>query len=451
LVRVSRSSLRRRLTAAFAGAAAVLVILAAVALYGLTRRAFWASLDGALYEEVETLASVLDVGREHDVVALVRRIAAEQAPGPGKFVLVATADGRVVASAGRVPGVAGSTGRTGAGEAHTVWSDGSAYRVASSSSAGGLVCTVGVRVQGGVAALRRARWEIAGIAILLIGGVSFLGWAVTARATGELDRLTRELETVEAGALDRRLTPRSTVEVDRLVAVLNRLLERLASAMASLRRFTADAAHELRTPLAALRAHLELAIGALGANPPVALVDALEQSERLGRLAEDLLTLSSVEAGKGGGAEETVCLGDVVHELRQELEPIVSEQGRRIVEEIEPNVLVSGVPSLLRRLLINLLDNALRHTPPSATVRIVLAARGGRALLEVVDEGAGMKPQEAAVVFERFHRGRGSPGGSGLGLPICREIARRHGGEIFLRSIPGRGTTVRIELPLASR
>lgn len=449
--RVGRSSLRRRLTVAFAGAAAVLVVLAAAALDGLIRHAFWASLDGALYEEVETLASILDLGQQHDVAALVARIAAERAPGPGKFVLVRGADRRVVASAGRVPSAATSKQGTGAGGARTIWSGGSPYRVASSSSAGGLACTVGVRVEGGVAALRRARWEIAAIAILLTGGVSFLGWAVTARATAELGRLSRELETVEAGALDRRLTPRRTVEVDRLVAVLNRLLERLASAMASLRRFTADAAHELRTPLAALRAQLELAIGEIGANPPAALVDALEQSERLGHLAEDLLTLSSVESGRGGGAEELVCLGDVVREVREELEPVVNEQGRRITEDIAPGVFVCGAPSLLRRLLVNLLDNALRHTPPASSVHLVLGAHLGRALLEVRDEGGGMGPEEAALAFERFHRGRESLGGSGLGLPICREIVRRHRGEIVLQSTPGRGTVVRVELPLASR
>jgi signal transduction histidine kinase len=450
-VTASRSSLRRRLTLLFAGAATLLVITAALAVDELIRRAFWASLDGAILEEAETLASILDLGRESDVAALVARIGAERAPGPGKFVLVSAVDGRVVASAGRVPSVTELAPSEASGSARTIWSGGSPYRVASSSSTGGAICTIGVHVQGGIAGLRRARWQMAAIALLLVGGVSTLGWAITARATAELDRLARELETVEAGALDRRLSPRSTVEVDRLVTVLNRLLERLESAMASLRRFTADAAHELRTPLAALRAHLELAIGAVGAKPPASLVDALEQSERLGRLAEDLLTLSSVEAGKSERAGDLVRLDDLVREVGERLEPIVTDQGRKIGEEIEPGVEVRGAASLLRRLLLNLLDNALRHTPPSAAIRISLRARDGRAVLEMRDEGPGIEPAEAALVFERFHRGKDSIGGSGLGLAICREIVRRHRGEISLDSAPGRGTTVRVELPLASR
>jgi signal transduction histidine kinase len=127
---------------------------------------------------------------------------------------------------------------------------------------------------------------------------------------------------------------------------------------------------------------------------------------------------------------------------------MVSEQGRRLVEALEPGICVRGVPSLLRRLLLNLVDNALRHTPSSA-VWIALRAEDGRAVLEVRDDGRGLAPDEAALVFQRFRRGKGSRSGSGLGLAICREIARRHRGDVRLESVPGRGTTACVELPLA--
>jgi signal transduction histidine kinase len=443
------SSLRGRLTAVFAGAATLLVAAAGVGMEALIERAFWAALDGELFEEAETLASIVEVGRGAELSDLVARIGAERAPGPGKFVLLREADGRVLASAGRPPpyDVAMSATELMA-PAQTFWNGADPYRIASASSASGVVCTIGLPVRREIGWLRRARFTIGAVAVMLVASFSALAWAVTTRATAELDRLAAELETVEAGSLHRRLSPRETSEVGRLVTVLNRLLERLDAAMESLRRFTADASHELRTPIAALRAHLEVLLGHAGHNPQPSLVDALEQSERLGRLAEDLLTLSSVESASLEVEEENVSLDELVRETTAELEPMISEQGRRLVEALEPGICVRGVPSLLRRLLLNLVDNALRHTPSSA-VWIALRAEDGRALLEVRDDGPGLAPDEAALVFQRFRRGKGSRSGSGLGLAICREIARRHRGDIRLESVPGRGTTARVEFPLA--
>ena len=443
------SSLSGRLTAVFAAAAALLVAAASIGMEALIERAFWAALDGQLFEEAETLASIVEVGRGADLSDLVARIGAEKAPGPGKFVLVRSADGQALASTGPTPPRKVATSATELGEpAQTVWNDADPYRVASVRSASGVVCTIGVPVRREIGWLRKARVTIAAAAVLLVASFSTLAWAVTRRATAELDRLAAELEKVEAGSLHRRLSPRGTSEVGRLVEVLNRLLERLDASMESLRRFTADASHELRTPLAALRAHLEVLLGQAGPAPPPSLVDAVEQSERLGSLAEDLLTLSSVESASLEVDEETVSLDELVRETTAELEPMISDQGRRLVEALEPGIRVRGVPSLLRRLLLNLVDNALRHTRSSA-VWIALRAEGGRALLEVRDDGRGLAPDEAELLFQRFRRGKGSRSGSGLGLAICREIARRHRGDIHLESSPGRGTTAHVELPLA--
>jgi signal transduction histidine kinase len=443
------SSLSGRLTAVFAGAAALLVAAAGVGMEALIERAFWAALDGELFEEAETLASIVEVGHGADLSDLVARIGAEQALGPGKFVLVRSADGGLLASAGPTPPRDVATSATApSAPAQTFWNDTDPFRVASARSASGVVCTIGVPVRHEIGWLRRARVTIGAVAVLLVAIFSALAWAVTTRATAELDRLAAELEKVEAGSLHKRLSPRETNEVGRLVVVLNRLLERLDAAMESLRRFTADAAHELRTPLAALRAHLEVLLGQAGPTPPPSLVDAVEQSERLGSLAEDLLTLSSVESASLDVEEDTVCLDELVRETTAELEPLISDQGRRLVETLEPGIRVRGVPGLLRRLLLNLVDNALRHTR-SSVVWIALRAQDGRALLEVRDEGRGLAPDEAELAFQRFRRGTGSRSGSGLGLAICREIARRHCGDIHLESVRGRGTTARVELPLA--
>jgi signal transduction histidine kinase len=289
--------------------------------------------------------------------------------------------------------------------------------------------------------------------VLLLASLAVLAWAITSRATAELARLAAELETVEAGSLDRRLAPRRTVEVDRLAAVLNRLLARLESAVGHLRRFTADAAHELRTPVAALRAHLEVALAR--ARTPEAyqdgLIDALEQTERLGRLAADLLTLSAVEAGTTGGEtrDEIVRLDRLAREVAEFLEPVAQEQGRPFLCEAEHAVAVRGAPELLKRLVLNLVDNAFRHTPVAAPVHLCVRGEDGLARIEVRDGGPGIVAADVPGVFERFRRGRSATAGTGLGLALCREIAARHRGQIALDSAPGSGTTVTVTLALA--
>ncbi len=445
------SSLRGRLTAVFAGVAGIVVVAAAFVTEALIERAFWAALDGALAEEAETLASILEVGRMEEIPRLVARIEAEREPGPGKFVLVRERAGRILASAGQIPETIARESIEAGGPARILWYGVEPYRVAFARASNGAVCTIGIPVRGEIGVIRRARWAIAGGACVLIGVFSALAWAVTSRATAELDRLADELETVEAGSLHRQLSRRETSEVGRLVAVLNRLLQRLDSAMVSLRRFSADAAHELRTPIAALRAHIDLAIAAAGPTPPASLLDAVEQGERLSHLAEDLLTLSSVEAGESARRDSVVRLDELAREVIDVMEPIASDQGRKLVQTVDADLSIQGEPTLLRRLVVNLVDNALRHTPAAAPISVTLRAVDGRAILEVRDEGPGIDPGDAPLVFERFYRGKGGGSGSGLGLAICREIAKRHGGEIELASVPGRGTTVRVELPLASR
>jgi len=223
--------------------------------------------------------------------------------------------------------------------------------------------------------------------------------------------------------------------------------------MGHLRRFTADAAHELRTPVTALRARLEVTIGR--AHSPEAyregLLDALEQTERLGRLTEDLLTLSAVEAGTAGvpSGDETVQLDDLVREVAESLEPVAQEQGRPFTWNASTGVGVRGSSSLLKRLVLNLVDNAFRHTPPTAEVSVTAGTRDGSATVEVTDRGPGIVAADRTLVFERFRRGRGvTTAGSGLGLALCQEIAARHGGQIALDSVPGRGTTVTVILPI---
>jgi two-component system sensor histidine kinase TctE len=342
------------------------------------------------------------------------------------------------------PGSAGSWFATfGAGR--------QAYRSVSYVLADGAAVQIAVPAARFLRTIWRARVVIAVVSAALLVALAILAWGITTRATGELARVADELETMEAGSLGRRLAPRRTTEVDRLARVIDRLHTRLEAVMGHLRRFTADAAHELRTPIAALRAHLEVALAR--ADSPAALrdglLDALEQTERLERLAEDLLTLSAVEANAEGLPETRVALSELAREVAESLEPVAQEQGRPFRCRAERAVLVRGSPQLLKRVLVNLIDNAFRHTPPGAPVSLSVAELDGAARIEVADRGPGIPSAELPAVFERFRRGRDANGGTGLGLALCREIVTRHHGEITVHSGNGAGTTVTVTLPLA--
>jgi signal transduction histidine kinase len=264
----------------------------------------------------------------------------------------------------------------------------------------------------------------------------------------EIDGVTIELEGLEADALHRRLSHRNTTEVVRLTEALNRLLDRLDLSGKRLQRFTADAAHELRTPLAALRAHLDVA---LARTPSLetyrdGLLDAVEQTERLTVLAEDLLILSSIESNHPPQCAP-VDMGAVAREVAEFLDAVAQEQGRRFDVEIDQPAIVWGEGPLLKRLLLNLLGNAFVHTPHGTAVRLVVRNEPSGVGVEVLDRGGGIGPAEQHVLFERFANRRSGQGGSGLGLAICREIITRHRGSISIDSGPDRGTTVRVRFP----
>jgi signal transduction histidine kinase len=449
-------SLRGRLTLVFTAVAAAVVLAIAAGMAVLIEHAVWAPLDAALEEEAETLVSIGKLGGSGNLDRSVAHVGAEPDLGGGKFIRVVAGDGRLLAGFGEEPAVVAALPAPAGRTAHATVGKGrrGAYRVVWHTVPDGTRYEIGVRVGGQLHTLRRAyRWVVYS-ALALIATLAALAWTITTRATAELDRLGAELETLEAGSLDRRLAARRTTEVDRLATVLNRLLTRLEAAMEHLRRFTADAAHELRTPIAALRAHLEVALGRPRSTEAYrdGLLDALEQTERLGRLAEDLLTLSAVEAGvaRPGEREETVRLDELAREVAEFLEPVAQEQGRRFGWRAEGALAVRGAPDLLKRLVLNLVDNAFRHTPPSAAVELAIGTDDGEARIEVRDEGAGILEADVPHVFERFRRGRGATRGTGLGLALCREIVVRHGGRIVLHSVPGTGTTVTVTLPLAA-
>ncbi|MGI5336236.1 sensor histidine kinase [Streptomyces sp. CA-181903] len=262
-------------------------------------------------------------------------------------------------------------------------------------------------------------------------------WTTAGRALRPVEAIRRELEDITARSLDRRVpVPASGDEITRLALTTNAILDRLESAAELQRRFVADASHELRSPLTALRTSLEAALAHPGeADWPGAVRSALADVVRLQRLSEDLLLLARLDGGVPPG-DAVVDLAGLVHDLTEEYRHRRRTRPLRIHCAVgEGPAVVRGSAVQLERLLRNLLDNACRHA--RTTVGITLRSEtDGAVVVEVSDDGPGVPAAERERVFERFGRledARGrSTGGAGLGLAISREIALLHGGTLRL-------------------
>jgi two-component system phosphate regulon sensor histidine kinase PhoR len=229
--------------------------------------------------------------------------------------------------------------------------------------------------------------------------------------------------------------------------------------VADMRRdFVANVSHELKTPLAAIRGYAEtLRDGALD-EPPTArrFTDRiLSQCRRLQELLDDLLILSRLEGMDAGIEREPVSLDAIARHAVELLAPAAREKGVAIEQLVEePAPAVPGDAGNLERLLLNLLDNAIKYNRPDGRITIRVGRRGGDALLEVSDTGIGIPPESISRIFERFYRvdkGRArEEGGTGLGLAIVKHIAQAHGGQVDVESRVGHGSTFRVRLPLAA-
>jgi heavy metal sensor kinase len=267
--------------------------------------------------------------------------------------------------------------------------------------------------------------------------------------------MTAEAGTITAAHLDRRL-PVGTHgdELDRLSQTLNGMIARLERSFEETRRFTADAAHELRTPLAVIHNAAEVALS--GPHEPDEnrgfFEDILEEEERLKRLAEQLLFLCREDAGLLPEVREPISLETIVRQAAEPMGELASENGLTLTIGNLSTCQVSGDPDSLRRLLFNLLDNSIKYTPRGGRVEVQCETQNGCADLIVTDTGIGIPSEHIPHIFERFYRvdpaRSREAGGTGLGLSICRVIAQSHGGTIRLESNAGQGTRVIVTLPL---
>jgi heavy metal sensor kinase len=319
-----------------------------------------------------------------------------------------------------------------------------------------------------VAAVQSRRWlhetmmavtaayvtAIPAILLLAAGG----GYLLARRALQPIAAMGRRARAIEASNLHERLPvddPRD--ELGELATLINDLLQRLDSAFTLQRRLVADASHELRTPVAVVRAEAEVAL-AKPSRPENEYRDALrvvqDAGQRLSRIVDDLFLLARADGGPVPIAREPVYLDELVADTVRVLRVLAGQRGVRIELAPLPEALVQGDPDLLGRLLLNLMENAVKFSPAGSTVSVRLDY-GDAAVLSVADEGPGIPAEARARVFERFFRAHEAPSnrtgpaprGAGLGLAIAKWVADLHGGSLVLvRSSPG-GSEFQVTLP----
>jgi len=289
--------------------------------------------------------------------------------------------------------------------------------------------------------------------ILLLAALG-CGYLLAWKALSPVERLAAEAEQITATRLDRRLaTPNPNDELGRLARTLNGMISRLERSFGEIRRFTADAAHELRTPLAALRSEAEVTL--MSERDPAeyrrTLESMLEEIAHLTRLTEHLLHLSREDASVKPSFEE-VRLDRIVVDAASHMRAVAVEADLTLtIDEPVPPCVTHGDVDQLRRLLLNLIDNAVKYTPAGGRIRVGLDCRQDTATLIVEDDGIGIAPEHLPNIFKRFYRidsARPRTGSStGLGLSICKAVARLHHGSIEVESKLGEGTRFIVTLP----
>ena len=283
------------------------------------------------------------------------------------------------------------------------------------------------------------------------GGVFLAG-----RALSPIDRMTRVARKISAEDLSQRLDLHlADDEVGRLAQTFDEMIARLDEAFRRQRQFTADASHELRTPLTAIKGQTEVALQRdRDANAYREVLRAVNgEVDRMIRLVGGLLTLARADARQIPVNRETVELHRIVTDAVEQIRPAAADKGISINVRSDSGIRLIADQDLILQLVLNLLDNAVKHTPGGGRIEVSWRAAGDYAEVTFSDTGPGIPAEHLPHIFDRFYRANQArsraEGGAGLGLSICRWIAEAHEGSIGAESIPGKGSTFTVRLPLS--
>ena len=304
--------------------------------------------------------------------------------------------------------------------------------------------------------LRRTLGEIIKVATLAfplaVALAAIGGYVIATRSLRPLDAMARQARRISSESLSKRLpNPNPNDELGRLATVFNETLARLEASFAELQRFTADASHELRSPLTALRAVGEVALR--DGNDSVVLRETigsmLEEAQRLTDLVDALLTLARMDATKADAARKEVNIGSLLDEVRDQFEVLANEKHQTITVSCAGDIIVQADRTLMYLALVNLVHNAIQHGPPDSQISITAMRSGNKIDISVKDNGPGIQREYHDKIFERFFRidkaRSRAHGGTGLGLAIAKQAVERNGGRIILEDNSPCGSVFRIQ------
>jgi two-component system heavy metal sensor histidine kinase CusS len=454
-------SIRWRLTLWYGAVLSAILIAFSSSVYVLMRHHLLALTDAALAEELGDLGG--DVGRCRNVADLPRELAVRYSSHEGYEFQVSTLEGRPLfwsdqlsPSALPFPPPRATAQRTSRrslrlkrlGHARLV------SRVVPGPSSP-VVIQAAVSLAPSDHALRELLAVLLMIGPLALAAALGGGYLLARKALAPVDRMVTTVADITAARLDRRVdAPNMHDELGRLASTFNDMIGRLQRSFDEVRRFTADAAHELRTPLSMMRTEAEVALRSSrhAEEDQRVLENILEETDRLTRLVTQLLFLCREDSGLTRGTRPSVRMDDIVREVADHMQVAVREKGVTLEADSLPPCCVQGDADRLRQLLFNLLENAVKYTPPGGTIAVRGTVLDGRAKIIVTDTGIGIPPEHLPHIFGRFYRVDPSRSretdGTGLGLSICRAIIEAHGGQIHVDSVLDRGTQVILTLPV---
>jgi heavy metal sensor kinase len=285
--------------------------------------------------------------------------------------------------------------------------------------------------------------------------VALLGRWMAGRALSPLKAAAQRAEEITPAQLDRRLPVRGADdELDHLSAAFNSVLARLEAAIGEMKQFTASIAHELRTPLTVLRGEAEIALmqGLREEDYRRVLSSQLEEFDKLSRIINQTLTLARAESGEIQLERNSMDFSGLATDLVQDMQAVANAKSVVLESGIEPDIRLSGDAGWLERMLLNLMDNAIKFTPPNGRVSVDVCGERNSVKIRVADTGLGIAPEALPHIFDRFFRGdpsrsRGDEG-AGLGLTLVHWIVQQHQGSIEVESQLGHGTGFTIRLPM---
>ncbi len=327
------------------------------------------------------------------------------------------------------------------------------YREAFMETNPGDITLVGRSIEADLAGLRALAWLIAGGGLAVFALVMAMGWWLVTRALRPIEQISRAAAKIATGDLAQRIDTRETEsELGALTGVLNSTFARLEASFAQQARFTADAAHELRTPVTVVLTHVQnsLAEGGLSDDQRAAFEACQRAAQRMRRMIESLLQLSRFDAGQEAIHVETVDLSIVAAECVELIQPLAAGRQITLRTELVP-VECRGDSGRLGQVITNLVGNAIYHNRDGGEVRVATRLEGDDAIVAVADNGPGIAPEHLAHIFERFYRvdkaRTTAAGRTGLGLAISKAIIDAHSGTITVESVVGQGATFTVRLP----